>query len=223
MSAQKKFDPLLAAAIAVAVLMFVPGGEFVLIPLRYLNTLVHESGHAIAALASGGSNITITLDPDGSGLTRSLGGWQLLVSPAGYIGATIAGGVLLAAGRKSDSARFALLGLGIAMAVATLIWVRNVFGWVIGVPLSMGLILAGNKLKGDHLMFLARSLGIIQCLESLRAIRDLIYLNSVGHEHNDAAILAQSTGIPPMVWAVLWGLVSLAVIGFTISAERKRR
>lgn len=211
---------LIAAAVAVLVLMFVPGGQYVLIPLRYLNTLVHEAGHAIAAVLSGGGAIAISVSPDGSGLTTSMGGMPLLISPAGYIGATVVGALLLAAGRRAESARTALTILGVSLAIITLIWVRNLFGWLIGAPLAVLLLVATRSMKGEHLMFLARAVGLVQCLESIRSVRDLVLLNAEGHQHNDAAILAGYTGVPPMVWAVMWSLVSLAILFVTLRDER---
>lgn len=90
---------LIASALAIA-LMFVPFASVVTYPCNLFVTLVHESSHALAALATGGSVESITISPDTSGLTLTRGGSRLITLCAGYTGATIFGAVLLVLLRK---------------------------------------------------------------------------------------------------------------------------
>src|SRR6185369_15684347 len=85
---------LIAAALAIA-LIFVPFASIVTYPCNLFVTLVHESSHAVAAIATGGSVESITVRPDTSGLTRTRGGSRLITLCAGYTGATLFGAVLL--------------------------------------------------------------------------------------------------------------------------------
>ena len=67
----------------------VPILSLLTLPLQYLYTHLHEIGHAIVAAGTGGHDIEIKVFANGSGVTTSLGGSQLLISPAGYVGATL--------------------------------------------------------------------------------------------------------------------------------------
>src|SRR5687768_11104386 len=46
----------------------------VLVPIRLLVTLVHEAGHAVAAMLSGADVLSVTVNARGGGLTRWRGG-----------------------------------------------------------------------------------------------------------------------------------------------------
>src|SRR4051812_14505867 len=103
---------LLIASVLTIVLMFVPFASIVTYPCNLFVTLVHESSHALAALATGGSVESITVSPDASGLTMTRGGSRLITLCAGYTGATLFGAVLLillSKGRMRPAAAFAAI------------------------------------------------------------------------------------------------------------------
>ena len=84
----------------------------------------------------GGRVMSITIEPDTSGLTQSLvpvgriaGG---LVASAGYLGAAMVGCLLMAATRVEKWAHVILLGLGVCMLLTLVLWMRNLFGFVAG-------------------------------------------------------------------------------------------
>src|SRR5262249_747063 len=86
---------LLIASVAAIVLMFIPFASVVTYPCNLFVTLVHESSHALPALATGASLPSIPISPATSGLTLTRGGSRFLTLCAGYIGATLFGAVLL--------------------------------------------------------------------------------------------------------------------------------
>ena len=61
----------LAAALCLGVSL-TPWGPLILYPFTLFTTWVHECGHAVMAVLLGGSVSSITIQPDTSGLTRSL-------------------------------------------------------------------------------------------------------------------------------------------------------
>jgi len=63
-------------------------------PLRLFVTFVHEAGHSLAALISGGQVQGFTVLPDGSGFAVTAGGNLALILPAGYLGAALFGSLL---------------------------------------------------------------------------------------------------------------------------------
>ena len=99
-----------------------------------------------------------------------------------------------------------------------------VFTVVSGVALTAGLFVvaryASQKWASFALAFLA-----VQCL--LNAVYDLInlfYISSFTSMHTDAANMASATGLPAIVWAVLWIGISLLMIsiGLRIYAVNKK-
>ncbi len=63
-------------------------------PLWYVGVFVHEMGHGLASLLTGGSFYWFQMDADGGAAITS-GGWQSLVLLGGLLGPAVCGSVLL--------------------------------------------------------------------------------------------------------------------------------
>src|SRR3954469_3045648 len=82
---------LIAAAITIA-LWFIPYASILAYPFRLFVTFIHEGGHALAAVLTGNSVVSLSVATDASGLTQTTQGGllsQVIVSSAGYVGAMI--------------------------------------------------------------------------------------------------------------------------------------
>ena len=78
---------LFIAMVALVVTYFmwnIPQLDMLMYPLRLFVTYVHEAGHAIMVLLTGGSIEEFVVSSDGSGHVVSLGGTRWMVAPAGY-------------------------------------------------------------------------------------------------------------------------------------------
>jgi hypothetical protein len=187
-------------------------GKF-LLPLTYLNTLIHEMSHAIAGTLSGANIDQITVNADGSGATPMTGGSIWLIGPAGYIGAAIAGAAIIWFSRSERGARNTLRTLAVAMAIAMLLWVRGDFvGVIAGIAWTSGLLLAATGLKGMPLLFVAQFVGLQQCLNSVTAVYTLLNISLGSDTHSDAMIMQTRTHIPAAAWAFGWCALSLVLI-----------
>jgi hypothetical protein len=127
------------AAVAVSlVISLTPWARFLLYPFKLFSTWVHECGHALMTVLVGGHVTSITIEPDTSGLTRSLVPadrvYRGLVASAGYLGAAVVGCLLMAATRVEKWAHLILLSLGVFMLLTLVLWMRNPFG--VGVVLA---------------------------------------------------------------------------------------
>src|SRR5690348_9171182 len=96
-------NTLVIAAVVSLLLWIMPVFGYILLPLQYLNTHLHEFSHALVAIATGGSVDTIKVFSDGSGVTYA-SGVDILVNSAGYIGATIIGGLMIVFSRTERGA-----------------------------------------------------------------------------------------------------------------------
>lgn len=110
---------LLIAAAIVVVCMFVPYGYLLVYPFRLFGTFIHETGHAVATIITGGQVLGMEVNLDTSGLAKRRGGSSPIVASAGYLGSIIAGAALLYAGRYRRWARPTLLVLGGSTLLAT--------------------------------------------------------------------------------------------------------
>ena len=188
-----------------------------LLPVVYLNTHLHEMCHAIVTKLTGGEVTKIIVNADGSGETPVLGGQMFLVASAGYVGSAIFGAIMIALGNVETSAKKTLGGLAVLLAFSMIVWVR---GDSIGVIAGLAwiVILGGivSFLKGTPLMFVCQFLGIQLCLNSLLSVFALVQLTVATEVHSDASILENLTGIPAIMWALIWSMMSIALVVWTL-------
>jgi hypothetical protein len=176
-------------------------------------TLVHESSHALAALATGGSVESITISPDTSGLTLTRGGSRLLTLCAGYTGATLFGAVLLVLLRMEWMRTAAAFG-AIFLLVTALRFGANMLTYATGIVASAIFLFFLARNHG-RMAYYGMSFLAVQCM--LNAFYDLRTLLEISATHalvtSDASMLSQETlgVIPPLGWAIGLSGVSLLI------------
>lgn len=134
------------------VLWQVQGLFFVTYPLRLFVTMIHELGHGLAAIVTGGEFVEFKVLSRGAGLAYTRGGSRLLVIPAGYVGAALFGAVLLILTHRTSYQRRVAIGVGILIGVLSLLY----SGLSLGNLGIVELIMAGGLLAVGGLLFLTR-------------------------------------------------------------------
>jgi asparagine N-glycosylation enzyme membrane subunit Stt3 len=211
--------------IAVTVSLLVsltPWAPTILYPFRLFTTWVHECGHALMTVLVGGRVMGITLAPDGSGLTQSLAPAgrvaRGLVASSGYLGAAIVGCLLLRATRVERKAKVILLCLGAFMLLTLVLWMRNVFGFVVVLAWSAALVSLVRKGSAGA-MRLVLSLLAVQV--ALNSVYDIRVLFEIDRGPSDAATMARLFLLPAWFWATTWMAVSIALLTATVLKTRR--
>ena len=208
---------------------YMPFVGYVVYPLQLFATFVHEGSHAVATLITGNTVMSLTVSPDASGVvwSKSSGFSALLISSAGYLGATAFGTLLLVWMRYGFSSRLGLYLSAGFVGVMTLIFgflapfwnlLENVtlgsvaFTVLSGVGLTVGLAAIANfasiKWANFAMAFLA-----VQCLlNAFFSLKDLFFVSTMTNQSSDAANMAAATGVPGFVWVVVWIGISLVMI-----------
>lgn len=219
MAARFSSDRLIGLALLLALAWFLWDTVFVY-PLKLLVTFFHELGHALACVLTGGRIMGITLDPSGAGLCRTQGGIRLLIVPAGYLGSMAAGCLLLLTAFRTHLDRFVTLALGLALLLVAGLYVRTPFALAFCVLMGGFFLFAAWKLKEGFNELILAFIGVTSCLEALFDIRTLFQLG--GSARTDAVVFSQMVPLPPIVWAGLWGLFSLAVLWGTLKVALRK-
>ena len=207
---------LLATALSVG-LSLVPVLSLALYPLRLFVTFIHEGSHALVATLTGGQASLIAVQPDASGVTYSAGGWPILIVMAGYVGASAYGAAMLALARRPGTARLILGVSGGIVALLDALLVRNWFGFGWGILIAAGLLIASRRLSAKAAELTAMFLGVQCVVNSLYDLRTLVGLSTLPNGPvSDAVLMSQIAPLPPLVWAMLWGLLSLAILGLAL-------
>lgn len=218
---------LIAFAIAL-VLWNVPQLGFILYPIRLFVTLVHEAGHALAAVLTGGHVAGLVVSPDTSGVTYTLGGNRMLILPAGYLGSALFGALLFYIANTVPFPRTIALLLAIFLAAITLIFTSFLAtAWLVG--LGMALVLLALWRYADRSVNLL-VLDILAILTGLNVVLDLFALVSntgaaMGDVVNDAAAFTRDVTplIPPVVWAIVWSVIAVALLLLAVYFSHIRR
>lgn len=221
---------LVAAGISVA-LWFIPFAEILSYPFRIFVTFIHEGGHAIAALLTGNSVQSLSVSMNASGEVYSTQGGklsQMFVSSAGYLGAMSFGALLLVLIRRALAARIILFG-----SAALILGLTTIFGFfkpifagswgsMSGVPftlfagltLSFALFLLGRFTSTRVAMFVVSMIAVQCVLNALLDLKTVFFLSSpfAPTVPNDAVNMANATGVPAIIWVMLWIALAFAIL-----------
>ncbi len=232
--ARPQLTLLLIATVITIALWFIPYADYLIYPIRLFVTFIHEGSHVLAALLTGASVQSLTVSSDGSGVVESFSGsWLsvLLTSSAGYLGTTLFGVLLLVLIRRAYSARIVLAASAGFVGLMTIFFgflapLWNIFSAgvsigsvaftvISGAILTVGLLsiarYAPAKWANFALAFLA-----VQCvLNALSDLKTVFLINapfSGSHIHSDAANMQAATGLPAIVWVLIWIGISILMI-----------
>ena len=231
--ARPQLKTLLIATILSIGLWFIPYAEYLVYPIRLFVTFIHEGAHVLAALITNSGVFSMTVSPDTSGAVLAAPQTtlaSLLISSAGYVGASAFGVLLLVLIRRAVQARIVLAGTAVFITVLTLLFGLALPMWnvvraetsvfsvaftvVSGLLISGGLLAiaryGSQKFASFFLSFLA-----VQCiLNALFDLKTVFFAHTpfASHVHTDAANMAAATGVPGIFWVMIWIGISLFLV-----------
>ncbi|KAL2794314.1 peptidase M50B-like-domain-containing protein [Aspergillus keveii] len=205
-----------AYVVVIALLWNLPYVRYSLWPFKMLVIAFHEFGHAITACCTGGRVKSISLDPHEGGVTHMQGGISAVTLPAGYLGSSIIGALLIFAGFNIIASKVASIILGVCFLL-TLWWARRDWLTIVTVLLAVGLLVACWFIAhGQALRWVVLFIGVMSALYSVWDICDDLILRKVNS--SDASVFAQRYGGSSRCWGLLWSLISLIFIAIAIVA-----
>lgn len=211
----------------------VPGIHFLLTPVSQFVTMVHEMGHAIVTILTGGHVDFMTVVSDGqghAGLTGSRGGLAFLSAQAGYIGTTLFGCLLIYLGQYPRYSKLILSGLGVAMIVASLIFMtpalfdpmrflQGLGSLIWGLGMGAFCVYLGKKLQAAWANLVVLFLAVQTALSSLALTWSLFphSLGLAGGGYSDATLMAKMIPFTlPVFWVLIWIAISVLMLFFTL-------
>ena len=205
--------------------------SYLVYPLQLFATFVHEGSHVLAALITGSHVDSLTVSPDTSGVVWSAAsGWfsSLLISSAGYLGTTAFGTLLLVWMRFGYSSKIGLyfasgfVGLmtivfGLIAPILNVFSTKATFGSIAFTVIS-GVVLTGGlfaiaKYASQKWVNFALSFLAVQCLlNAIFSLKDLFFISTMTDAQTDALNMANATGLPSIVWVLIWIGISVLMI-----------
>lgn len=194
-------------AVAAALMYF--GGSAWTAPLEILVVFFHESSHALMTWITGGKVVSMQVTVDRGGEVLSAGGSRFLTLSAGYLGSLLIGAGLLIASSRSRHDRAILAALALLMALATVLFMRNLFGLAYGIGMALALLAIARWLPARASDYSLRLIGVMSLLYVPRDI----FSDTIERSHlrSDARMLAEEIGGTTMLWGGVWLLLALAI------------
>lgn len=212
------------------ILSKIPGAEIFFTPLNQFTTLVHEMGHAVATVLTGGHVASLTIVADGQGhggITQSYGGIRFITTQAGYLGTAIFGCFLVWLSQFHKLSKGILVGIGSLIAIAS-VWfiapgllstnfLQGFLSLLWALAMAGTAIYAGLKLKDSKANLVVMFLAIYTAMDSLRAISIIITATLFGATvWSDATNMEQMFILPAFFWAFLWATLSAVMLATTV-------
>ncbi|MFC7548250.1 M50 family metallopeptidase [Plantactinospora sp. GCM10030261] len=178
-------------------------------------TIAHEGGHALVALLTGRKLRGIRLHSDTSGLTlsagRPSGPGMVFTLLAGYITPSLLGlgGAWLLGGNRITL----LLWVAVALLLAMLVMIRNLFG-IVSIVVTGGVVFAVSWFASPEVQAVFAYTAVwFLLIGGVRPIGELQSLRRRGRQpQSDADQLAWVTPLPALFWVTLFGAVTLAAL-----------
>lgn len=184
-------------------------GKKILYPIMLLVTYLHEFGHALGSLLTGGEVVDIEINQFGGGATRTRGGNRAITIMGGYLGSALFGNILFLIGAKAKPLVKPILALlAISMLFTAVIWYKTMFtsGFLILFALAILLIIWKTNFGREILLFL----GLATILYIIQDFR-------VGPSSDLKAYADHMKILPANVWMYIW--LALAVLLFLFNLK----
>lgn len=204
----------LALAAVLSAIPFI--GKF----LNVFNTMIHESGHAVMALFTGGGVMQIKLSADTSGAAQTKSKYwlgKLLTSLAGYPASAITAWFFfwLIEQNKYIYVCYVVESL---ILINLILWVRNTFGiiWLLVMgTLTFIVFIYGNNLVHYYYACCCAAILLFQSIYSSLVLVNISIKDA--NKAGDAKNLKDFTFIPAVIWAILF-LIFVLWISYRILA-----
>ena len=180
-------------------------------------TIAHEGGHALVAVLTGRRLRGIRLHSDTSGLTlsagRPSGPGMVFTLLAGYIAPSLVGlgGAWLLGGNRITL----LLWIAVALLLAMLVMIRNVFG-AVSIVVTTAVVLAVSWYASPQVQAAFAYAGVwFLLIGGVRPVGELQRSRRRGQlPDSDADQLAGVTHLPALLWVAVFGVVTIAALLF---------
>ncbi|TMW83996.1 uncharacterized protein [Solanum lycopersicum] len=183
---------------------------FLLTPFKLITVFLHEASHAIACKLTCGQVEGMKVHANEGGVTQTRGGVYWLILPAGYLGSSFWGMVLILASTNLLTAKIAA-GCFIAALLIVLFIAKNwtLRGLCIGFIIFIAAIWVLQELTTVRILrYVILFIGVMNSLFSVYDIYDDLISRRVNS--SDAEKFAELCPCPcnGVGWGIIWGMIS---------------
>lgn len=186
---------------------------------RTVNTLLHESGHALGAILTSGEVMKIDILKNTAGMTETKSKGKLsafIVSFAGYPFAALASSFMVIMSLKGNHA-FVLYLLFSVVTINLLFFVRNLYGvlWLIFFASLLTLLVwLDNELFSKLLLLCVSMIAFTETFTSTLVVGVLGL--TTPRKAGDLFNMQRMSGVPAGFWALVMGALVMWILYYTV-------
>ncbi len=189
-------------------------------PVKMLVIILHEISHALVAIFSGYHVKSIEITGGLGGQTLISGGNNFFVSFAGYFGSIVFGILFFISAYNLKMLKIFSVSLGVVILLFTANVFKNQYAVFFGLIFSI-LLFTLPFLKFETAVgYIYKFIGVTSILYILTDVKD--DLLTLTMRQTDAQLLADITGVPPILWGFFYTLLSLAALYFVFRFAFKK-
>ena len=193
-----------------SVLIFLLWNTAIIFPVKLWSVLIHEIGHALAAILTGGSVSYIEVGPNLGGITLFSGGNEFITAFAGYFSSTIFGAAAFYASYREKERKYFGYGFAVIIFLVTVNLIREPFSIAVSILYCILLVVLPNLSKKSISEYTFRFIGLTS---ALYVFTDVLYdVFSTSLRLSDAEKLEEITSIPSTFWGIIWLIITGSVI-----------
>ena len=209
--------------VTISVLLFLlrdqPSVQLIMAPLDLFTTFLHEMGHVIACLLTGGTVLSMTILPGDelAGWTNCSGGDPFIIGQAGYLGATFFSCVLIFVSRFWKMSNVILLLIGFFIGYCAPKLMTDHTGVIISLFLTLAFVIFAFQSSAKDARLIVLFVALNVAFNSLMDVKQVTEA-SIGLTNmvsNDATAVAAVSPMSAKFWSSLWAVLSMLMVGFT--------
>lgn len=212
--------PILLTILAIAAVLSIPRVTWQIVGL--FTTLVHELGHALAAILTGRvvHGIRIRRNHSGEAVSSGRGGFGSIVSGVmGYPAPAIVGAAQLWSVFNGYTALALFIG-GVVLIVTILV-IRNAFGVLVVLVSALVSAALWFYATPEVQSYALLVIGIVLLVGSVRGLATVVSVHTSRRtqlQTSDAYLLYRRTGVPSPVWLAVFAILIIGSVIFAVSA-----
>ena len=195
------------------------GLGYIVIPIEYLVTIIHELGHATAAFLTGGHVSLVEISPNGGGFTQTSGGIESVVIMSGYLGSVIFSNLFIFFGFTNYKvSRVITILLSIFFIYSGIFLFNSMSSTIIQLVYGFFFLIVGWKLYkiNNYILIILGTLSLIDVL-----------MNFNVHPKSDLEQFCKVMGGSSDVWMYTWLIFAIIITGlnafFIYMSHRKTK
>ena len=194
---------------------------FLIYPIKLFVVITHEMSHGLAAVLTGGKVESIVITSSLGGETHSREGIKFIIASAGYLGSLLFGVLLFIAGYKEKFRKF----FSVLLAIIFILFAANYFegniGKIAALFFAAIFIIMPIYLPQTVNRYFYKLIGLISMLYVVIDIKEDLLTNV--YRPSDAQYIAAITSTSATFWSILWFLISVVTIIFSVRWGLKQK